>query len=115
MDPSCLFCKIVAKQIPATLVHEDDKVVAFRDIRPVAPHHVLIIPREHFAGLNDAGETHRDLVGHALLTAAKLARTLGFADDGYRTVVNSGSHAGQTVFHLHVHLLGGRDFGWPPG
>lgn len=115
MDPSCLFCKIIAKQIPAQIVYEDDVVVAFRDIRPVAPTHVLIVPRTHFAGLSDAGPEHLREVGHAMLTAAKLAREFGIAESGYRTVVNTGPGAGQSVFHLHVHLLGGREFGWPPG
>jgi histidine triad (HIT) family protein len=115
MDPSCLFCKIIARQIPSQIVHEDDLVVAFKDVRPVAPTHLLIVPREHFAGLQDARPEHEAAIGHALTTAAKLARDNGFADDGYRTVVNTGAHAGQTVFHLHVHLLGGRGFSWPPG
>jgi histidine triad (HIT) family protein len=115
MDPSCLFCKIVEKQIPAQIVHEDEHVVAFRDIRPMAPTHVLVVPREHFAGLNDARPEHRDALANVLLAAGKLARELGLESSGYRTVINTGEHAGQTVFHLHLHLLGGRDFTWPPG
>lgn len=111
----CLFCKIVEKKIPAQLVYEDEHVIAFRDIRPVAPTHVLIIPRVHFASLDEATAEHREVIGHAMMTAAKIAREEGFADNGFRTVVNTGEHAGQTVFHLHVHLLGGRDFTWPPG
>lgn len=111
----CLFCKIVEKKIPAQLVYEDEHVVAFRDIRPVAPTHILVIPREHFASLEAATSAHRDVIGHSLLTAAKIARENGLAENGYRAVINTGTHAGQTVFHLHVHLLGGRDFSWPPG
>lgn len=115
MDPTCLFCKIVAKQIPSQMVFEDDQVVAFRDIRPVAPTHVLIVPREHFSGLDAAGPEHERVLGHALLIAARLARDLNLSTSGYRTVINTGPHAGQSVFHLHVHLLGGREFHWPPG
>jgi histidine triad (HIT) family protein len=111
----CLFCKVVAKKIPSQVVFEDEHVVAFRDIRPVAPTHILIIPRVHFASLDDAKPEHRDVMGHALLVAAKIAREQGLAENGYRAVINTGTHAGQTVFHLHVHLLGGRDFTWPPG
>jgi histidine triad (HIT) family protein len=115
MNAACLFCQIVAKQIPAQIVYEDEQVVAFRDIRPVAPTHLLIVPREHFAGLDAAGPEHASVIGYTLLTAAKLARDLGLEGNGYRTVINTGEHAGQSVFHLHVHLLGGRDFHWPPG
>lgn len=115
MSANCIFCKIASKQIPANLVHEDEHVVAFRDLNPVAPTHVLIIPRVHFAGLSDATAEHQSVLGHAMLTAASIARSLGVADDGYRTVVNTGAHAGQSVFHLHVHLLAGRGFAWPPG
>ncbi len=111
----CLFCKIVEKKIPAQIVYEDEHVVAFRDIRPVAPTHILVIPRVHFASLDEATAAHRDVIGTTLLAAAKIARTEGLAADGYRSVINTGVHAGQTVFHLHVHLLGGRDFAWPPG
>ena len=115
MPMDCLFCKIVEKKIPSQLVYEDEHVIAFRDIRPVAPTHVLIVPRVHFASLDEAKPEHREVIGHAMMTAAKIARAEGFADNGYRTVVNTGEHAGQSVFHLHVHLLGGRDFTWPPG
>jgi histidine triad (HIT) family protein len=114
MDPACLFCKIVAKQIPSQLVFEDDQVVAFKDLRPIAPTHVLIIPKVHFAGLDSAKPEHAAVLGHILLTAGKLARDLGLTE-GFRTVINTGGHAGQSVFHLHLHLLGGRDFSWPPG
>ena len=115
MNPSCIFCKIVSKQIPSDIVHEDDRVVAFRDVRPVAPTHILVIPKEHVAGVAEAEAQHESLLGHALLTAAALARKLGFETDGYRTVINSGPDAGQSVFHLHVHVLAGRALAWPPG
>jgi histidine triad (HIT) family protein len=110
----CLFCKIAAKQIPAKLVHEDEDVFAFEDINPQAPTHILICPKKHFASLTEATPEDQSLLGKLALVAAKLAgeKKLG---SGYRTVVNTGSGAGQTVFHLHMHLLGGRDFHWPPG
>ncbi len=111
----CVFCQIVEKTIPAEIVYEDEHVMAFRDIRPVAPTHVVVIPRAHFASLDEATSVHRDVIGHALLVAAKIARAEGLAVNGYRTVINTGEDAGQTVFHLHAHLLGGRDFDWPPG
>lgn len=106
-DPNCLFCKIVARQIPATLVHEDEFVVAFRDIAPQVPVHVLIVPREHISGLDGLSEAHQSLVGHIALVAQRLAGELGVAHTGYRLVANCGANAGQTVFHLHFHLLGG--------
>jgi len=106
-DPNCLFCKIIAGQIPATLLYEDALVVAFRDIAPQVPVHVLIVPREHLSGLDGLGEAHQTLVGHIALVAQRLARELGVAETGYRLVANCGPNAGQTVFHLHFHLLGG--------
>jgi histidine triad (HIT) family protein len=111
----CLFCRIAAGTIPATLVHEGERLVAFRDISPQAPLHVLIIPREHVASLHDADPEHGGLLGEALLLAAEIARLEGVAEGGYRTVINTGDHGGQTVHHLHVHLLAGRALGWPPG
>jgi histidine triad (HIT) family protein len=114
-DPACLFCKIASGRIPATLVHEGERVVAFRDIHPQAPVHVLIIPRVHIGSLAEAGHEHREVLGEMLLLAAELARTEGLAAGGYRAVVNTGRDGGQTVHHLHVHLLGGRGLGWPPG
>jgi len=111
----CLFCKIATGDIPADLVHESERLVAFRDINPQAPLHVLVIPREHVASLDDAREGHGDLLGEALLVAAEIARTEGIAEGGYRTVINTGANGGQTVHHLHVHLLGGRALEWPPG
>jgi histidine triad (HIT) family protein len=111
----CIFCKIVAGEIPAAKIYEDERAVAFRDINPQAPTHALVIPRAHVASLNEAGETDEALLGHLLLVAARVARDEGHADDGYRTVINTGAGAGQTVFHVHVHLLGGRSLTWPPG
>ncbi|HNX93545.1 MAG TPA: histidine triad nucleotide-binding protein [Holophaga sp.] len=106
-DPDCIFCKIAAKQIPSTIVHEDELVVAFRDISPQVPTHVLIVPKVHVAGLDAIGPEHKDLVGHIALVGQKLAKDLGIAERGYRLVANCGPDAGQTVFHLHFHLLGG--------
>jgi histidine triad (HIT) family protein len=116
VSPSdCLFCKIAGGDIPATLVHQDDRIVAFRDIHPQAPTHILLIPRAHIASLDAAEAEHRALLGDLLLAARDLARSEGMAEDGYRTVLNVGADGGQTVHHLHVHLLGGRSLGWPPG
>jgi histidine triad (HIT) family protein len=115
MSGNCLFCKIIAGEIPSTPVYEDDVCVAFNDISPQAPTHVLIVPREHFASLDKAAKQHQATLGHLLLTAARIARESGFAEDGYRVVINTNGDGGQTVFHLHVHLLGGRPFVFPPG
>lgn len=114
-EQNCLFCKIVAGTIPAAKIFEDERAVAFRDINPQAPTHALVIPRRHVASLNDAHATDEALLGHLLLVAARVAREEGHADGGYRTIVNTGADAGQTVFHLHVHVLGGRPLTWPPG
>lgn len=111
----CLFCKIVAGEIPSAKVYEDETCIAFNDISPQAPTHVLIIPREHFDSLDTAAKTHKETLGHLLLTAAEIAREQKFAEDGYRVVINTNGDGGQTVFHLHVHLLGGRSFVFPPG
>lgn len=113
--PDCLFCKIVAGDIPAAIVHRDDHVVAFKDINPQAPLHVLVVPQRHVATLNDLGEADDVLVGRMLRAAAEIARAHGYADRGYRTVFNCNREAGQTVFHIHLHLLAGRGLGWPPG
>ena len=113
MTDSCLFCRIARKEIPATIVFEDDTVVAFRDIDAKAPTHVLVIPRAHVASLDAA--TDAAMLGALQLAAAAIARSEGIAAGGYRTVINSGPDAGQTVFHVHLHLLGGRKLGWPPG
>jgi histidine triad (HIT) family protein len=114
VSADCLFCKIAAKQIPSRVVYEDADVFAFEDIGPQAPTHILIIPRKHFASLNEATPEDQAVIGKMHLVAADLARKLKLLD-GYRTVANSGPGAGQSVFHLHLHLLGGREFGWPPG
>jgi histidine triad (HIT) family protein len=111
----CLFCKIAAGQIPAKLVHQDDDTVAFMDINPQAPTHLLVIPRQHIATLNDLTPADDALVGKVYRTAAKLAADRGIAADGWRAVVNTNRGAGQTVFHVHVHVLGGRALTWPPG
>jgi histidine triad (HIT) family protein len=115
MSENCLFCKIVNGEIPSSKVFEDEVCVAFNDISPQAPTHVLVIPREHFDSLDKAENGHRETLGHLLLTAAQIAREKGFAEDGYRVVINTNRDGGQTVFHLHVHLLGGRQFIFPPG
>jgi histidine triad (HIT) family protein len=112
---NCLFCKIIAGTIPAEKVYEDDVCVAINDISPQAPTHLLVIPREHFDSLDKAETHHRETLGHLLLTCAEIAREKGFAESGYRTVINTNAGAGQTVFHLHVHLLAGRPFIFPPG
>lgn len=111
----CIFCKIAVGQIPATRVYEDDVCVAFNDLSPQAPTHILIIPREHLDSLDHASDGHKDMLGHLLLSAATIAREKGFAEDGYRVVINTNADGGQTVFHLHVHLLAGRPFVFPPG
>jgi histidine triad (HIT) family protein len=111
----CLFCKIRDGQIPATIVHRDDRALAFKDIGPKAPLHLLVIPLDHIETLAEADPAHGALLGHLMLTAAKLARDEGHGDKGFRVVMNSGVGAGQTVFHMHLHVLAGRSFGWPPG
>jgi histidine triad (HIT) family protein len=112
---SCLFCRIAAGEIPAALVHQDDELVAFKDTNPQAPLHVLIIPRRHIATLNDLASSDDALVGAMFRTAAAVAAAHGYAERGYRTVVNCNRDAGQTVFHVHLHLLAGRALTWPPG
>jgi histidine triad (HIT) family protein len=113
--PTCLFCNIVARTIPAQIVFENDHVLAFRDIRPAAPTHALVVPKKHLAGVHDAGPQDAALLGELLLAARDVAEKLGLADPGYRLVVNQGDHGGQTVHHLHLHVLGGRSMSWPPG
>ena len=111
----CLFCKIAAREIPADIVHEDEHLVAFNDINPQAPIHVLIIPRRHISTLNDLTADDTDLVGEMVHLASRIAADRGHAAAGYRTVFNCNAAAGQTVFHIHLHLLAGRDMTWPPG
>ena len=114
-EPDCLFCKIVDGDVPADIVHESATTIAFRDINPQAPTHVLIIPRRHIATINDLAEGDRTLIGDLYLAAQSIARAEGLADDGYRVVMNCNELAGQSVFHIHLHLLGGRAMAWPPG
>ncbi|WP_148340101.1 histidine triad nucleotide-binding protein [Aquicella siphonis] len=111
----CLFCKIAGGTIPANIIYQDDHVVAFDDINPQAPHHKIIIPRKHIPTLNDVQAEDETLVGHMAHTASILARQLNIAEPGYRLVMNCNAGAGQTVFHIHFHLLGGRRMSWPPG
>jgi len=112
---NCLFCKIAAGQIPSKIVYQDQDVVAFEDINPQAPHHVLVIPRRHIPSMSDLTLEDGPLLAHLFMTAAKLARDMGIAESGYRFLTNIGPNAGQSIFHLHFHLLGGRRLGWPPG
>ncbi|MBN1867869.1 histidine triad nucleotide-binding protein [Candidatus Sumerlaeota bacterium] len=111
----CLFCKIASGAMTSDIVYEDENCVAFRDVNPQAPTHILIIPRRHVGTLNDLGPEDAALVGELTLVAKQIARDEGIADDGYRLVWNCNRGAGQSVFHIHLHLLGGRTFGWPPG
>jgi histidine triad (HIT) family protein len=115
MMENCLFCKISAREIAANIIYEDEQVLAFDDIRPQAPHHKLLIPRKHIATLNDLHQDDTLLVGHLIYTAQRLAKQLGTAEAGYRVVMNCNKGAGQEVYHIHMHLLGGRNLTWPPG
>jgi len=111
----CLFCKIAAGEIPSTKVYEDDLVYAFRDIEPQAPVHILIIPKQHIFSVNEINDENCAIVGHIFKVAAEIAKNEGVAEDGYRIVSNIGENGGQTVKHLHYHMLGGRSLQWPPG
>jgi histidine triad (HIT) family protein len=111
----CIFCKIGRKEIPSRIAYEDRQVVAFEDVNPQAPTHTLIIPKEHFATLNDISQQEEALLGHMTLVAVRLAKEKGLQEEGYRLVTNCMEGAGQSVFHIHLHLLGGRRFAWPPG
>jgi histidine triad (HIT) family protein len=111
----CLFCKIVNRQIPASIVYEDDRVLAFNDINPQGPTHVLVIPKQHIPSLNDLAPEHDAIVGELARRAAAIAKERGISAGGFRTVFNTNADAGQTVFHVHLHLIGGRRLGWPPG
>ena len=110
-----IFAKIIKGEIPAKKVYEDDRVLAFDDVAPQAPVHVLIVPKDPLVNLNDVEEKHAALLGHLLVIARKVAEMKGIAQTGYRVVMNNGAEAGQSVFHMHVHVLGGRPFSWPPG
>jgi histidine triad (HIT) family protein len=111
----CLFCKIIDRTIPSNIIFEDDTLLAFNDISPQAPQHKLIIPKRHISTLNDLNENDQNLIGHMIITASTLAKDLNVAEDGYRVVFNCNTHGGQAVYHIHLHLLGGRPLMWPPG
>jgi histidine triad (HIT) family protein len=115
LNQDCLFCKILSGDIPADIIHESEATIAFRDINPKAPTHVLIIPRKHIATINDITEDEHEIVGNLYSSAQAIASAEGIAEEGYRVVMNCNEAAGQTVFHIHLHLLGGRALGWPPG
>ncbi|HBB90115.1 MAG TPA: histidine triad nucleotide-binding protein [Blastocatellia bacterium] len=114
-EPDCLFCRIINGEIPAEFVRQDDRAIVISDINPQAPTHLLVIPREHLDSLDDASQKDEALLGHLLRVAAQVANAAGLDEGGYRTVINTGAGAGQSVFHLHVHVLGGRSLSWPPG
>jgi histidine triad (HIT) family protein len=115
MSAECLFCKMVSGEIKPNTVYEDSEVLAFRDINPQAPVHILVVPKKHIATLNDLNQRDEGLVGKLITTAARIAKESGVAESGYRTVMNCNADAGQSVFHIHLHLLGGRVMRWPPG
>ena len=114
-EPDCLFCRIVANEIPVDFIEHDGQSIVIRDINPQAPTHLLVIPREHMESLDDASQKDEALLGHLLRVGARVANAAGLAEDGYRTVINTGAGAGQSVFHLHLHVIGGRPLNWPPG
>jgi histidine triad (HIT) family protein len=114
-ENNCIFCQIANGDNPASIVYKDERTVAFDDVNPQAPVHVLIISHEHIESLDEASQRDEATLGHLLRVAARIANERGLSESGYRTVINTGPGAGQSVFHLHVHLLGGRPFGWPPG
>ena len=111
----CLFCRIVAGEVPADIIYQDERSLAFRDINPQAPVHVLVVPRDHLESLDEATRNEEALLGHLLRVAARVANEQGLSESGYRTVINTGAGAGQSVFHLHLHVVGGRALTWPPG
>ena len=114
-EQDCLFCKILSGDIPADIVYESDSAIAFRDVNPQAPTHVLVIPRKHVATINDLDEDDQQMVGSLYLAAKEVARAEGISEEGYRAVMNCNEGAGQSVFHIHLHVLGGRALSWPPG
>lgn len=111
----CLFCKVIAREVPANILYEDDDVLAFADIRPVAPTHALVIPKRHIVSIDEAAPEHAELLGKVMLAASHVAKEAGIQEGGWRLVINNGEHAGQSVFHIHAHVLGGRAMHWPPG
>jgi histidine triad (HIT) family protein len=115
LDPNCIFCRIIEKKIPSKIVYEDDLVTAFEDTNPQAPIHTLVVPKKHIPDIHSMTESDRELVGHLFFAAQKVAENRGLDAKGYRMVINNGPGAGQTVFHIHLHLLSGRRFSWPPG
>ncbi len=115
MSAPTIFSKIISREIPATIVYETEQVLAFRDIAPVSPTHILVIPKKPIPDLSAASSADKELLGELLLAAAEVARQEGVDQDGYRVVINTGKHGAQTVFHLHLHIVGGRQFNWPPG
>jgi histidine triad (HIT) family protein len=112
---SCIFCKIVNKEISSKIIYEDEKVLAFEDIAPQSPVHILIIPKKHYSTILDVEETNAELIGHVFMIAKKIAKQKGFAEKGFRIVMNCNTEGGQTVYHLHFHILAGRQMQWPPG
>jgi histidine triad (HIT) family protein len=114
-EPNCLFCRISADELSADVVYKDEHCIAFRDTNPQAPVHVLVVPHDHIESLDEAGQKDEAPLGHLLRVAARVANEQGLSESGYRTVINTGAGAGQSVFHLHVHVLGGRQLNWPPG
>ena len=115
IDPNCIFCKIIEKKIPSKIVYEDDFVMAFEDVNPQAPLHTLVVPKKHIPDIHSMVEADRELIGHLFFAAGKIASEKRLEAKGYRMVINNGPGAGQTVFHIHLHILSGRHFSWPPG
>lgn len=115
LDQNCLFCKIIVKKIPANIIHDDELATAFHDVNPQAPTHILIVPKKHIPDIHSMSPDDRTLIGHLFMTARRIAEQNGLDKSGYRLVINNGAAAGQTVFHIHLHLLSGRKFVWPPG
>jgi histidine triad (HIT) family protein len=112
---NCIFCRIIAGESPARIIHEDEHLLVFHDIQPQAPVHLLLVPKKHLASIQDLTPADKELMGHLLYTASSVAKNLGLQQNGYRLVINDGRYGGQAVFHLHLHLLGGRPMHWPPG
>tara|TARA_B100001094_G_scaffold172178_1_gene166501 strand:- start:2953 stop:3300 length:348 start_codon:yes stop_codon:yes gene_type:complete len=115
MSEDCLFCKLISGEIPATEVYRDDDIFAFEDINPIAPTHILVIPIKHLSDIKSANQDDQELIGKMLLIANQIATEKGLAEDGFRYVINTGKNGGQTVYHLHLHIIGGRSLSWPPG